>query len=125
MTNREWFVEAVKTMNTEGLSNMLGCPCDRICNDNDGMCDGDCREAWIKWFDKERIKPMPELKVGMFVNVRHTFGDYGIGVVTQDTVVYENGGFDWISQIKNDVIAIYQANCFDGCNDNNIIWEES
>lgn len=125
MTNREWFVDKITTMSDEELAHFIEVEEDLWCGDNCELYNCNCEKCMIDWLKKEHIEPMPELKVGMFVKVRHTFGDYGIGVVTQNIVVYENGGFDWISQIKNDVIAIYQANCFDGCNDNNIIWEKS
>lgn len=123
MTNREW----LEKLSDEELAHfiVLG---DDYCHpeDDDMFCTGDvCQHCVLKWLTQEHPNPMPELKAGMFVKVKHTFGDYGIGVVTQDIVVYENGGFDWISQITNDVIAIYQTNCFDGCNDNNIVWKKS
>lgn len=122
MTNREW----LEKLSDEELARVISYGDNYCRQDDDISCSSDgCKHCALKWLNEEYPNPMPELKAGMFVNVRHTFGDYGIGVVTQNTVVYENGGFDWISQIKNDVIAIYQANCFDGCDDNNIIWEKS
>lgn len=123
MTNREW----LEKLSDEEFARVVAHDAD-YCFPNkvDGNCTyNKCTKCALKWLTQEHPNPMPELKAGMFVNVKHTFGDYGIGVVTQDIVVYENGGFDWISQIKNDVIAIYQTNCFDGCNDNNIIWKKS
>lgn len=123
MTNREW----LEKLSDEEFARVVAHDADYCFpNEVDGNCTySECTKCALKWLTQEHPNPMPELKTGMFVNVKHTLGYYGIGVVTQDIVVYENGGFDWISQITNDVIAIYKANCFDGCNDNSCIWKKS
>lgn len=128
MTNYEWFVQNVNTMTIETLSNMLGCPCSKICDDNDSICDGTCQKAWIKWFNKEHKEPMPELRVGMFVKVRHYHSteDY-IGVITLDendnkVIVYKETTWDFVASVKNNIIAIYNSSCFIDCDDENCIW---
>lgn len=121
MTNRKWFEQAVKEMTNEGLSDMIGCPCGWICDNNDSICDGDCQKAWIKWFNKERVNPMPELKDGMFVEIDGN----GLGVVLSGNVVLKNGLYGTITAgLKSEVSKIYDTVCFNLCDKSTCIWSK-
>lgn len=137
MTNYKWFVQNVNTMTIETLSNMLGCPCSKICDDNDSICDGTCQKAWIKWFNKEHIEPMPELKNGMFVKIKYHNDDYDepkLGVFVDGDVIYHDFDhtFDTFNEYgsgnayitKEDIIAIYDTKAFCLCNEENCIWKK-
>lgn len=84
-----------------------------------------------KLFDREKnIKPMPELKTGMFVKVQTKYdNEPKSAIVVGDRVVYQEMGWDNLEgydSVKDDIVAIYDAPYgFDVMDDVNYspIWE--
>lgn len=79
-------------------------------------------------FDREKDmpKPMPELETGMFVKCYSSYrNESSLGMIYSNHVVYQNGGWDYISDLTEDVIVeVYstEALCFNGCQDPHLIW---
>ena len=83
-------------------------------------------------FDREKDmpKPMPELKTGMFVDVKGS----GLGVVVSNKVVYRDGGFDFCnlkddlydSNVNDSIVKVWEnCNSFAGCLNQKPDWEKS
>lgn len=130
MTNREHMMKQIEKMSDEEFCAFLEnhdrpwCY-GKTCTDN--MHCTDCRKKWAEATYKE---PMPELRVGMFVKVRHYIfpspEDY-IGVITLDendnnVIVYKETTWDFVASVKNNIIAVYNASCFIDCDDEHCIW---
>lgn len=90
-----------------------------------------------KLFDRERdmkpeAVPMPELKDGMFIRVafKNNYLDQNLGFVnlSQGRIIYQEGGYDWVNNIKTwkeaKIIEIYDpgALSFHFCRYTTPIW---
>lgn len=58
-------------------------------------------EEVFDWEYRE-VKPMPKLETGMFVFVEYNRDKSlgGLGVVVGDGIVYQGGGYDWVSSFE-------------------------
>lgn len=129
MTNREWLNKEIQTMTNDEFIVCFGSVPPWCEQTDDVVCDGNCKTCIQEWIAKEHKEPMPELRVGMFVKVRHYHSteDY-IGVITLDEnndkiIVYKETTWDFVASVENNIIAIYNANCFLDCEeDENCIW---
>lgn len=127
MTNFEWFKKRINEISAEELGKAWETEeapwCDRNCRDTEDACIR-CVE---RWGVKPHEKPMPELKIGMFVKVDNGFSTHlGIIVYNKDirdlAVAYESGGYDYLNCVI--VNAVYDAVSFDGCNGRTCIWSK-
>lgn len=120
-----------KTSNVENLNKYYGnenLSCEEykiqyiICLDEHG-------NVIEKLFDREKdmLKPMPELKTGMFVlifNCNHTETRLGYINAERNMIIYQSGGWDYIDENKDEILKVYSnnCNCFDGCIEHRVIW---
>lgn len=128
MTNREYMMKQLENMSDEEFCAFLEKHDRPWCYGKTCTYDNctDCRKKWAEATYKE---PMPELRVGMFVKVRHYHSteDY-IGVITLDeddnkVIVYKETTWDFVARVKDNIIAIYNNRCFLDCEeDENCIW---
>lgn len=83
-----------------------------------------CVDCMTKWLNKKHEEPMPELKTGMFVEVR-CISVAELGVVIGDKIVYKNGYCDELEVVREKIVRVYDemTNCFNSCFSENIIWE--
>lgn len=84
-----------------------------------------------KLFDRERDiepepEPMPELKDGMFVKAYSPYrNESSFGLIYNNKVVYQNGEWDEIYDLTEDVVMeIYSAKalCFNSCQEPYLLW---
>lgn len=81
-----------------------------------------------KLFDRERDipKPMPKLGDGMFVKIYSPYrNESSFGLIYNNKVVYQNGEWDEIYDLTEDVvIEIYSAEalCFNSCQEPYLLW---
>lgn len=93
-----------------------------------------------KLFDREmdmkpEPEPMPELKDGMFIRVafKNNYLDQNLGFVnlSQGRIIYQEGGFDWVDNIKTwkeaKIIEIYDPGTlsFHSCRYTTPIWRST
>lgn len=95
-----------------------------------------CRECFANWLKERHAEPMPDLVPGMFVKTRSIYDrpedDDEIGVIVLHKqkgyiVVYNGYGFDEKKGIDaGEVIIkeIYNALCFNDCNESTRIWKK-
>lgn len=128
MTNREWYIDKITTMSDEELAHFIEVEDNLWCGDNCESYNCNCEKCMIDWLKEKHVEPMPELRVGMFVKVRHNHSteDY-IGVITLDendnkVIVYKETTWDFVARVKDNIIAIYKTNCFIDCDDEHCIW---
>lgn len=86
-----------------------------------------CVRCGKTWAEREYKKPMPKLKIGMFVKVDNGFStQLGIIVYNKEirdlAVAYKNGGYGYLHCVT--VEAVYDAMGFDDCTGNNAIWRK-
>ena len=130
MTNREHMIRQLENMSVKEF-------CDFMESSNTPWCTKErcsgytCAECKCDWAEATYKEPMPELRVGMFVKVRHNNSteDY-IGVITLDendnkVIVYKENTWDFVARVKDNIIAVYKTNCFIDCDDESCIWKKS
>lgn len=92
-----------------------------------------------KLFDREKdmkpeLKPMPELKTGMFIKIKN-YEEIKMGFVyaEENHVIYQEGGYDFIYKdeimgngIVADIVEVYSedACAFDYCDEDVLIWRD-
>lgn len=88
-----------------------------------------CIEDWLK---KEHKNDMPELTSGTFVLVNYNFYSVEkLGVIIDNDiygklVIYKDGTWEKLKNIKDGIIKIYHKNvlCFDNCGEHTVIWSK-
>lgn len=102
--------------------------------DEDIIYDGSSAEGFEFCTENNQVypnNPMPELKVGMFIECDNTYGNSlgkSLGVVIDNNkTVFQNGM--WASGTNSSwynkhITKIFGDNvvCFNGCTENNVIW---
>ena len=83
----------------------------------------------IEYFLNDKDKnDIPELKQGCFVYVCSDYNGNSLGYVdiTTNHIIYQDGDYDKIEDIKNNIVKIFSPNAFgySGCTDKNLIWEK-
>lgn len=127
MTNREWYLNKLNAMTNEELANYVENETMPWCSDN---CLKNCAQCAKAWFDKEHVEQMPEIENGMFVKVWLDYlKDSYIGVITtnkgcEQVIVYNEGTWDFVKNVHNNITAVYDANCFACCDDKTCIWRK-
>lgn len=133
MTNLEHFKKTINKMSAEEIGEIWQSEempwCNSLCTEET------CAECVKKWANQPHEKPMPELKVGMFVKASNRFNT-DLGIIINNTVAdvladadadadalavaYSSGGYD---PIENVIIeAIYSTVGFRYCDKNTCIW---
>lgn len=133
MTNFEW----VKSLNVDEFTEWVVDVASGDVYDNVGdlknfttWCQeekchgGNCDSCIKKWLKAEHITPMPTLVNGMFVSVQVPTYETQTGVVVDDNIIYQNGTFDSIDEVKDKIIKVYNAKSFGGCLESNVIWRK-
>lgn len=125
MTNREWFMKVLSQMNDVAFCNFIQdgslhqylywC-CD--CNQNKSCAE--CKEKWCNAIHQEE---MPELKVGDFVKLKN-FGEYLGVIIPNDIIVYSSGEFDYLTKVKEKIVAVYDTNSFNNCDEYTCVWRK-
>lgn len=119
MTNSEWFKEWIKSKIDEMTDDELS---DFICYEYAAPKDNMNYKIFAtEWLNQEHQKPMPELKDGMFVEVKLADNNAILGVVLNNTIILQNGR--WCSTTFC-ITKVFDTCCFNLCNDGNCIWRK-
>lgn len=118
MTNREWYLNKLNAMTNEEMANYIEVETFPWCNNS---CQDDCAKCAKEWFDKEYIKPMPELKDGMFVEMKLADNTAVLGVMFNNTIILKNG--QWCTATSC-ITKVFDTCCFNLCDDDHCIWQK-
>lgn len=91
------------------------------CNNH---CLDDCFQAWL---NKPMKVPMPEIKNGdyVFVENLNIENEKLLGVIVDNTVVFENGQWCFVKDIKENIVVVSQGPGFNVARDSNsFIWQK-
>lgn len=122
MTNREWYLNKLNAMTNEEFANYIEgevvpwcktCYCKACCPDN-------CAKCAKEWLDKTHQEPMPELKDGMFVEIKLT-NNVVLGVVVNNKIILQNG--QWCNATSC-ITKVFDTCCFNLCDDSTCIWRK-
>lgn len=76
--------------------------------------------------DTDMPNPMPELETGMFVKTYNSYRNESfLGVICNNQVIYQNGEWDEIYDLTEDVVMeVYSAKalCFNSCQEPYLLW---
>lgn len=139
MTNFEYLSNLASNDDIDAIAKMMydneSCT-EQWCLENKDECCSNCRECFVNWLRKQHAEPMPELVPGMFVRVRSVYDkpedDDEIGVIIPHekkgyVIVYNHYGFDDRDDVEDGEVIIkeiYNATCFNGCNEDTRIWKK-
>lgn len=121
MTNLEWIKKNINEMGAEAFidycfDHKLNPWCS-VCDDD--IADAtDCRRCVARWLEAKHQDPMPQLKVGMFIEAK---GKLGV-VVNDITIAYQDGTWSNLDEAIITKIFTKNAICFKLCTDKHIMW---
>lgn len=123
MTNLEWIKKNINEMGAEAFidycfDHKLNPWCS-VCDDD--IADAtDCRRCVARWLEAKHQDPMPQLKVGMFIE----WDGHLLGVVVNNFIVFQDGTYasDMNEASKHITKVFANIVCFNECSMMKPMW---